>query len=137
MDFLYSAMSIWMLIVWIVGAIVITAGLVLLVLSIYDRLSSKWAKALVSHISTQFWLYQAMRAWEKDGNKRPKKLELMEDQEAIKHLLRKLIVMAMEQGYVITVENKPRTPLAMGNSYMDYDVRPARHRQQEQEGSAK
>lgn len=131
MNIIYSAVSIWMLIVWVVGAIVITGFLIVQALSIYDRLTSKWAQGLVSHIGTHVWLFRAMWAWERSGHRRPETIDLLDDQEAIEKLLREVLETAMEHGYVITVENKPRMPLAMGNHYMALQVRPARNRYQE------
>lgn len=99
MDLALTLVTIWMLAVWGLGAITITVYV---------------CKALNKAFSKK----QAPEPTNIPGD--PK--------EAITQQLRKALVLAMEHGYVITVENKPRTPLAMGNSYMDFDVREASHR---------
>ena len=37
-----------------------------------------------------------------------------------------LVELASEWGYIVTIETKPDLPLAMGNSHMHIEVRPAR-----------
>ena len=93
-----------------------------------NKVCGAWGKKATKHISTSIWVWQATRAWTKAGNPPPNNQEMLDEQEKIERCLRQVLVLAMEHGYVITVENKPRTPPARGNSYRDFDVREARHR---------
>lgn len=55
MDFLYSAASIWTIVVWIIGAITITGFLILALMRLYRA------------ISNRLWVRSAMQALEKDA----------------------------------------------------------------------
>ena len=121
----------WDVAMWLIGAVVTTGLLVIAIMAIYHKLFKGWGKKVSKDFRLHLWLYQASRAWEREGNTPPDGRKHMTEEEKLRQALRELLVLAMEHGYVITVENKPRTPLAMGNSYIDFDVRPARHRYQE------
>ena len=48
------------------------------------------------------------------------------DIEIIRRRAFSLVELCKEWGYVVTIETRPQQPLAMGNSYMAVNVRPAR-----------
>lgn len=51
---------------------------------------------------------------------------MTQDIDIIRRRANAVVELAQEFGYVITIETKPELPLAMGNSSMVVDVRPAR-----------
>ena len=119
----------WNIAMWAIGAVVVTGALVCAALAVYHLIFKGWARKVAKDCRFNLWLYQAMREWERQGNHRPDGTTLSVGHK-LNRRMRELLAFAMEHGYVITVENKPRTPLAMGNSYMDFNVRSARHRYQ-------
>ncbi len=124
----------WDAAMWIIGAVVVTFLLVYFLLALYQHLFMGWSKKVHSDFMLHLWLYQAMRAYERDGNPRPDAQTMPED-EKLKRCARELIDFAEEHGYVLTIETEPAAfmPLAMGNSYMVFDVREAHERYQKGE----
>lgn len=120
----------WDVAMWLIGAVVTTGLLVIALMAIYHKLFKGWGKKVGNDFRFHLWLLQAMRAWEREGNPRPNGPTMTEHQK-LTTCARELIDFAEEHGYVLTITTEPLQPLAMGNSYMDFDVRPARHRYQE------
>lgn len=118
---------------WLIGALVVTGALIVAAMAIYHRLFKGWSKKVHEDFLLHLWLYQAMRAWEREGNPRPDAQTIPED-EKLKRCARELIHFAEEHGYVLTIHTEPEPvlPLAMGNSYMVFDVRESRERYQQE-----
>lgn len=123
----------WNMAMWIIGALVVTGGLVFAAMAIYHELFKGWGKKVCNDFLFHLWLYQAIRAWEREGNPRPSG-PTMTEQKKLEACARELIAFAEEHGYVLTIttEPYPLQPLAMGNSYMAFDVRKARERYQKE-----
>ena len=121
----------WDIALWLIGAVVVTGALILAVMAIYHQLFMGWAKKVRGDFMLHLWLYQAMRAWEREGNPRPDS-QTMPEREKLKQCAFELIAFAEEHGYVMTIHTEPEpfTPLAMGNSNMVFDVRESRERYQ-------
>lgn len=131
MEILNTIGAYWIVGTWIIGALVVTGALIVATMAIYQKLFMGWGKKVRGDFLFGLWLYQAMRAWEREGNPRPDAQTIPED-EKLKRCARELINFAEEHGYVLTINTEPApfTPLAMGNSYMLFDVREARERYQ-------
>ena len=114
--------------VWVVGAITITAALVLAVISLCSAWAAAWRDGLFKEFIRSIWTYRAMRAYARSGHPPPHSKGLIEEQAALEHAARALIDMAEESGLVITIETVPKwfSPLAMGNYDMVAEVREAR-----------
>ena len=115
---------------WILGAVVATGALVAALLALYSALFNGWAEKVSKNFFDHLWIYQAMRAWELDGNLRPSGHATINEAAKLKQCARELIDMAEDAGYVLTISTEAESPLAMGNSYMDFEVRPSRERYQ-------
>ena len=124
----------WDIAMWIIGALVVTGALILAAMAIYHKLFMGWGEKVRSDFLTHLWLYQAIRAWEREGNTRPSAVTIPE-RDKLTRCARELIAFAEEHGYVLTITTKPEPHLtpSMGNSYMAYDVREARERYQKGE----
>lgn len=129
MEIIFKVIIYWDIAMWVMGAVFTTALLIIGLMWAYSTLFKGWGEKVANDFRLHLWLYRGMRAWERAGNPRPDGQTMTEEQK-LKQSLRELLVLAMEHGYVITVENKPREPLAMGNSYMAFDVRPTRNHYQ-------
>lgn len=115
---------------WILGAVVATGALVAALLALYSALFNGWAEKVSKNFFDHLWIYQAMRAWELDGNLRPSGHATINEAAKLKQCARELIDMAEDAGYVLTISTEAESPLAMGNSYMVFEVRPSRERYQ-------
>lgn len=122
----------WNMAMWIIGALVVTGGLVFAAMAIYHQLFMGWGKKVRGDFLTHLWLYQAIRAWEREGNPRPSGAGTISERDKLQRCVYELIAFAEEHGYVLTIETEPApfSPLAMGNSYMVFDVRESRERYQ-------
>lgn len=123
----------WNMAMWIIGALVVTGGLVFAAMAIYHELFKGWGKKVCNDFLFHLWVYQAMRAWEREGNPRPDGAPMIPERDKLNRCARELIAFAEEHGYVLTISTKPKPlqPLSMGNHYMAFEVRPARNRYQE------
>lgn len=110
---------------WVMGAVATTGALVIALMAIYQALFKGWGKKVGNDFRFHLWVYQAMRAWEREGNPRPVN-QTMTEREKLETSAGELIYFAEEHGYVLTITTEPMHPLAMGNSYMAYEVREAR-----------
>ena len=122
----------WDITMWIIGALVVTGALVFAAMAIYHELFKGWGKTVANDFLFHLWLYQAMRAWEREGNPRPDGSPMISERDKLTRCARELIAFAEEHGYVLTIETEPKAfmPLAMGNSQMVFEVREARERYQ-------
>lgn len=119
----------WDAALWVIGAVAVTGALVLALMAIYHQLFMGWGKKVRGDFLFHLWVYQAMRAWERKGNPRPVNQTMTEHQK-LATCAGELIYFAEEHGYVLTITTEPMHPLAMGNSYMAYEVRESRDRYQ-------
>ena len=121
----------WDIAMWCIGAVVVTGTLVIAVMAIYQELFRGWGRKVRDDFLFHLWLYQAMRAWIKEGNPRPGD-PLMTERQKLEACAQELIYFAEEHGYVLTITTEPHPllPLAMGNSFMLFEVREARERYQ-------
>ena len=117
---------------WCIGAVVVTGTLVIAVMAIYQELFRGWGRKVRGDFLFHLWLFQAMRAWINEGNPRPDGAPLMTELQKLEACAHEMICFAEEHGYVLTITTvpEPLQPLAMGNSYMAYDVRESRERYQ-------
>ena len=117
---------------WIIGALVVTGSLVFAAMAIYHQLFMDWGKKVRSDFLTHLWLYQAIHAWEREGNPRPSGAATITERDKLQRCAYELIAFAEEHGYVLTIQTEPAAfmPLAMGNSQMVFEVREARERYQ-------
>ena len=124
----------WDAAMWVIGAAVVTGALVIAAMTVCHKLLKGWRKRIFNDFRLGLWAYQAMRAYERDGNPCPQG-ETRDECEMLKVYARELIYFAEEHGYVLTITTKPEPHLtpSMGNSYMTYDVREARERYQKGE----
>lgn len=122
----------WNMAMWIIGALVVTGGLVFAAMAIYHELFMGWGKKVSNDFLFHLWVYQAMRAWVREGNPRPDGAPMISERDKLTRCARELIDFAEEHGYVLTINTEPApfAPLAMGNSLMVFDVREARERYQ-------
>lgn len=120
--------TIWSCAVWVVGAITITAALVLVLMALCTSISDAWRRRLVSDLKLNLWVYRAMRAYMQSGHPRPDEHPMIDEKVKLERTARALIDMAEESGLVLTIETVPKwfTPLAMGNYDMVAEVREAR-----------
>lgn len=127
----------WDMAMWVIGSLVVTVVLIYIGMVIYHELFKGWGRKVRGDFLFHLWIYQAMRAWIKEGNPRPDGFQLMTEREKLETCAHELICFAEEHGYVLTITTEPQPilPLAMGNSMMVYDVREARERYTE--GGAK
>ena len=125
----------WDMAMWIIGALVVTGGLVFAATAIYHELFKGWGKTVANDFLFHLWLYQAMRAWEREGNPRPDGSPMISERDKLTRCARELIAFAEALGYVLSITTKPEPHLtpSMGNSYMAYVVREARERYQKGE----
>lgn len=122
----------WDVAMWIIGSLVVAGLMVYVAMAIYHELFRGWGKKVRNDFLFHLWLYQAMRAWVKEGNPRPGD-PLMTERQKLETCARELIAFAEKHGYVLTITTEPHPllPLAMGNSYMAFEVREARERYSE------
>ena len=123
----------WDIAMWVMGAVFTTALLIIGLMWAYSTLLNGWGKKVRGDFLFHLWIYQAMRAWIREGNPRPDGHPLMTERQKLETCARELIDFAEEHGYVLTISTEPQPlqPLAMGNHYMALQVRPARNRYQE------
>ena len=129
---IYNIAASTVVVIWVLGAIAAIGALVVAILALYHKLFKGWAKKVRGDFMLHLWLYQAMRAWEREGNSRPEGHKTMPEAEKLKRCAFELIAFAEEHGYVMTIHTEPCAPLAMGNSYMVFDVRESRERYQQE-----
>lgn len=122
----------WDMAMWLIGALVFTGTFIWAALAIYHELFKGWGKKVYEDFLFHLWIYQAMRAWIREGNPRPDGHPLMTERQKLETCARELIYFAEEHGYVLTISTEPQPlqPLAMGNTYMAFDVRESRERYQ-------
>ena len=122
----------WNMAMWIIGALVVTGVLVIAAMGIYHKLFMGWSKKVRGDFLMHLWLYQAIRAWEHEGNHRPDSSTTISESDKLQRCAYELITFAEEHGYVLTIHTEPTpfAPLAMGSSMMVYDVRESRERYQ-------
>lgn len=123
----------WDMAMWAIGALVATGALVIAAMAVCQKLATGWLKKIFNDLRLSLWAYQALRAWEREGYPCPKS-QLRDEREMLKVYARELIDFAEEHGYVLTIHTEPEPvlPLAMGNSYMVFDVRESRERYQQE-----
>lgn len=124
----------WVLATWVVGAFVIALALGMAAVWLGSIAIDKWW-ATTRHYRMALWVYQAMRAYERSGNRRPMQEVSMAPRNRISEAARALVHLAKSEGMVVTIETMPLAPLAMGNYYMQHDVREARSAQPAQAGA--
>lgn len=131
MDTLLNFIIYWDIAMWALGALVMTGALAVAALALYHKLFRGWGKKVFGDFRFHLWLYQAMRAWERQGNQRPGGPTMTERQK-LEACARELIAFAEEHGYVLTINTEPQPlqPLAMGNSFMVFEVRESHERYQ-------
>ena len=129
MEIILKVIIYWDVAMWVMGAVFTTALLIIGLMWVYSTLFKGWGKRVGQELLFHLWVYQAMRAWEQDGNPRPVGQTLPEG-EKLKRCARELIHFAEEHDYVLTIHTEPApfTPLAMGNSLMVYEVRESSER---------
>lgn len=115
----------WVLATWVVGAFVVALGLGMAAVALGSVAIDKWW-ATTRHYRMALWVYQAMRAYEKAGNKRPMQEVSMAPHTRIGEAARALIALAESEGMVVTIATHPTKPLAMGRYEMYAEVRESR-----------
>lgn len=118
----------WTIGVWFAGAVLVTILVLMMFLWVHSMLFGRWAKAHHEDIQINIWVYRALRAWERAGHPRPNGVASRSEECKIRGIAAELIALAEGAGYVLTIESEPERPLAMGNHFMTYSVRPDRER---------
>lgn len=124
----------WVLATWVVGALVISLGFGMALVALGSIALEKWSGTFHGYHQS-LWVYRAIRAYERAGHRRPGGATTISASYKLSSMARSLIEAAQQEGMVVTIETVPLAPLAMGNYYMQHDVREARSAQPAQAGA--
>lgn len=116
----------WTIGVWIAGAALVTILVLMMFLWVHSMLFGRWVKDINKDIRLNIWVYRAIRTWERAGHPRPNGATTRTEESKIRGIAADLIALAEDAGYVLTIESEPERPLAMGNHFMTFSVRPDR-----------